>query len=272
MSDYKLICEFRGGSHAAELNTPSSDLDMRGCYLSTNLAKVMALGDGKEGIGAPVITVNNDLDMVYYELRHFLMMLRSGNSNAMEMMFNENWTHMTPEFSKVKSYRFELINPASVYRSTRGYAQSESVLATGERTGKLGGKRQAAVAKYGFSPKNYVNLFKILHAATCFFRTGSYLLTLADAYPFVHALLLEIKKNPEHFTKPQLAQMYDTYMAEFELAWKANKDTIEKQYQYKENVAAKLAAELYLPIIQEHTDCTLLERSRRWLHQKMNTK
>ena len=265
MNEYKLLCQYLGGSHAAELNTPESDIDLRGCYLSTNLGKIMGLNDGRKGTGAPITSDPDCADVAYYELRHFIDMLKTGNSNAMELMFNPVWNVRSPVFINIQKKKHHLIEPASVYRSTRGYAHSEYELAIGSRTGKLGGKRHAALAKHGFSPKNFANLFKILTAARIFFETGNYPVSLKESEPFIHMLLREIREHPERFTKQMLIDKYQELLQQFETAWQDNLIEITQQYCYDPEIAAEVVAQAYLPMIQAQVRNSLIDRLFCWL-------
>ncbi len=60
------ICSYLGGSKSYGLDTPASDNDIRGVYLSDNISEIIGLNKNEQ------TTVQNDKeDSVFYELRHF---------------------------------------------------------------------------------------------------------------------------------------------------------------------------------------------------------
>lgn len=74
------------GSHVWGLDTPESDLDIRGIYVSPT-RKVLSLHPGKDTIeGLNQIDGNTDLQM--YEIGKAFRMLLSGNGNLVEMLLS----------------------------------------------------------------------------------------------------------------------------------------------------------------------------------------
>ena len=257
MNEYKIICRYKAGSYAAELNNATSDVDWRGVYLTQDLSKVMALHPGRDSIGPvispPIVKPHEEtVDASFFELRHFLNMLKDGNTAALDLVFNDKWDATTEVFANIQKNRRYLINPEGIYYVTRGYAASEYKLALGKTTGKLGSKRQEAVAKYNYSPKNMANLFRIIQTATLFFDTGEYHLSLKQPAPFTHALLREIRESPERLELKFLTDSYNIRMAAFEEMWAKNQNEIKKNYRYQEDIAAQIVAAAYLPIIEDH--------------------
>lgn len=242
-----LLCRYYGGSHSYGLNTPDSDIDYRGVYALSDVSEIInsrshdtksfdALTVVKDGPEKP--------DVVYYEFRHFLHLLEKGSTTSMEMLFNKKWERISPIFEEVQSYKYKLINPERFRVSVEGYARSEFNLAIGNRTGKLGGKRQAQIMKFGFSPKNWCNLLRLLYCGESFFETGNYPVDLTGS--FIHPQLMEIKTHPERFTKDRLVAMFDEKFASMVKSWEKFKPAICKKYKYSDEVVTQLILNCYL--------------------------
>jgi predicted nucleotidyltransferase len=241
----QVICEYKGGSHSYGLNTPASDTDLRGCYLVDTLDKII---DPHSYSASKCDVQNTDPqtnaeDKCYYEVRHYLHLLKKGNTQSVEMIFNSNWTKLSPLFTEIIKNRKNLIDPGNIYNAIRGYSFSEYSLAQGLRTGKLGGKRQKQVEQYGFSPKNWVNLLRILYCGEHFFETGNYLVNLTGN--FMHPQLMEIKVHPERFTKERLEEMFTERQKAFEASWAKNEASITKEYSYNNKIATELMLKCY---------------------------
>lgn len=242
-----LLCQYYGGSHSYGLNTPSSDIDYRGVYALNDVKHIIDPNShGTSSLETLVTTLDSPekTDSAYFEFRHFLHLLRKGNTGSIEMLFNMKWKQITNLFQVVILNRRNLLDPTQLHRSVQGYSASEYNLAIGARTGKLGGKRQEAVAKYGFSPKNFVNLFRLLYSADQFFACGEFPVDLTGSY--IYPRLMEIKVHPERFTKARLEEMYQGHLQDFELSWHNNSDKICKEYRYDNNVATDLILRCYL--------------------------
>ncbi len=234
-----------GGSHSYGLNTPASDVDLRGVYIVTNLAQII---DPHSYQTSKCDVWNTDPekdqeDKVYFEVRHFLHLLKKGNTQSVEMLFNKSWTKNTHYFQAIQKKKNFLLAPGNIYHATKGYSFSEYQLAVGTRTGKLGCKRQSQVDKYGFSPKNWCNLLRILYCAETFFKTGEYPVSLIGSY--IHPQLLEIKCNPERFTVTRLNEMYFERQGAFQLAWATCETKISQQYLFDDTIAAELMMSCY---------------------------
>ena len=100
--------------------------------------------------------------------------------------------------STVFADRQSFIDTDNMFKCLRGYMQSELRLANGERTGQLGGKRKAQLDKYGFSPKNFVQLFRLAHAGVTLFQEGYF---PVNVMPFVFGeMLFKLKTRSDGAT------------------------------------------------------------------------
>lgn len=199
-SESKILCQLIGGSTLYGLDTPDSDVDYRGLFVAKN-KKYIA---GFEIIESIVQT--GDVDSTYYELARYLKLLRKSNTQVLEILFapTDSFTHMSDLFLEIRQNRYEFIDSNVLKKSLQGYIYSEMRLATGERSGQLGGKRKASVKKYGFSPKNFAQIFRLCKVGQRFFSTGQYIVNIQQNLPSYHEFLMDIKSHPEKYTCNQL--------------------------------------------------------------------
>lgn len=246
--EFNILAKMVGGSHLYGLNTPESDIDERYIYSYTDIARIIGLDkteciDSRDG-------VTDDLG---YEVRRFLQLLRKTNTQVVEMLFapKESFSVLTPVFEKVRERRMELIDQEQFYKSMRGYIQSEIRLANGERTGNLGGKRKAQLDKYGYSPKNFVQLIRLCKCGISYFIDGDYPVKIGDKYPELAKRLLEIKTQPELFTKERLNEMVRDMEVDLQKAY-AFRQTTTAVSHFDSNLANEILFDTYFPILEKH--------------------
>lgn len=233
----------QGGSHSYGLETPQSDLDWRGVYANTDLAHIVGI---RSGLNDSIIHQNEQTDEAYWELRRFLNLLRQGNTQAVEMLFAEKMEYSSPEFELVRDNRHKLLDTKKLFVVLSGYATSERRLANGERTGKLGGKRKEAIDKYGFSPKNFVQLFRLLWAGSTFFSIGHFPVSV-KSYREFHEELMAVKTTPEKFKVADLNKRADELEAKMIGTFDLRDKT--RDYVFDEKVANDICCEVYEPLI-----------------------
>jgi len=202
----KVVAKLAGGSHLYGLNTPESDYDERYVYLHDSIDEIIGLGKNEF-----IDHRNGETDSFGYEFRNFLVSLRKTNTQAMEILFapDESFTELHPLFKEVRKNRFNLIDPKQYFNSLRGYMYGERRLANGERQGKLGGKRKEQLDKYGFSPKNFVQLFRLAECGIALFNNHEYPVNISKYNPTLHTWLMELKTNPGKFNKDELNKLVD---------------------------------------------------------------
>ena len=253
MNDEKqiLLCKMKGGSHSYGLNTPESDLDFRGVFLNRDLGSIIGI---KSGINDNETRQTETEDAQYWELRKFFKMLRDGNTQAVELLYlggehsaTSSFEYVDPTFVDILNNRVGLFDSNKLYKVLKGYSQGELKLANGERTGKLGGKRFAQVQKYGFSPKNFVQLFRLLWAGTWLYRTGLFPVNVRQFDPHFADFLMEVKTQPENFTKEQLNGFVPLYEGLLDSTFK---DT-SVNYQFEEDIANEICRKAYLPLLMK---------------------
>lgn len=239
------LIDVYAGSRLYKLDTPDSDFDRRYIYVTTDSSEILGLNrhefeDGRlEGVK----------DDYGEELRRFLKYLRKGNTNSIELLFvDESETLSLSPFFKERLFvgREKLIPADKLYHVLRGYGHGELKLALGERTGRLGGKRQAQVATYGFSPKNFVQLLRLYRTGRVYYETGVYPLVLNDVF---RQTLLNIKTQPENWKKENLVDLARQEEADMTTAFSQWEKTKPFNHFFDEEYAEELVAEVYFPIL-----------------------
>ena len=235
----KTLCKTLGGSNAYGLNTPESDIDYRGVVCNTDPATILGLSR------FDVIQKQEKEDEVYYEVRKFFELLKDGNTGALEVLFNDKdkFLEFTPEFDLIYSERMSFVDTDKMFKCLRGYMQSELRLANGERTGQLGGKRKAQLEKYGFSPKNFVQLFRLAFCGVTLFQDGYFPVNVMKECPVLGAELFKLKTQPFLFTKEEL----NKNVAEAEAKLVTAYETRKFNYTFDMEKANKLLTVIYLP-------------------------
>lgn len=230
--DSSLLCSLVGGSNLYGLATADSDVDYRGLFV----ARAPLHKSGLHTITN--IVTNSPHDATYYEIGHYMSLLRKSNTQVMEILFapHESFTYRSSFMIELYHYRYSLINTEVLKNSLRGYVYSELKLATGERSGRLGGKRKDAVLNYGFSPKNFVQILRLCEVGKRFFESGEYVVNVADFGTEFHMLLLDIKTNPSSYTCETLEKLVSDSFAELNLVM----DRSKLDYDFNENLAAEL--------------------------------
>lgn len=235
----KTICKMLGGSHAYGLNTSASDEDLRGVWLHSEPRYIIGL-DRYEHIDK-----KGETDEFYWEMRHFLNLMRKTNTQALEVIFNHNWIEITPEFERIQAARFELLDSERFYKSIKGYLFNEFKLVTGIRTGLLGGKRKEDLVKYKFSPKNLVQYLRLAWAGKIFFQEGYFPVNVRGFdQPFAE-YLLDIKINPQSYTLEQMEKVMLKSEENLDKSFNERKQT----YKFNEQIANDICCELYKPLL-----------------------
>tara|TARA_R110002167_G_scaffold98020_3_gene258286 strand:- start:19247 stop:20002 length:756 start_codon:yes stop_codon:yes gene_type:complete len=234
-SNSKLICNLIGGSTLYGLNNENSDVDYRGLFIATDKKNLT----GFRTLESIVLT--NEIDACYYELSKFLKLLRKSNTQVMEILFapEKSFVYKHEFFDKLVENKWDLIDSEVLKSSLKGYVFSEIKLATGQRSGRLGGKRKDAVTKFGFSPKNFVQILRLCEVGKRFFETSEYMVKVSEFNPKLHERLMHIKNTPEEYTCEKLEGYVDAAFAD--LVEVMDKSTIS--YKFDEDLAAELVME-----------------------------
>jgi hypothetical protein len=199
----KTLCKYKGGSHSYGLADENSDIDIREVFINTDTNYILGLGvnDNKN-----IVCQNKENDSAAWEIRHFFNLLRKTNTQMIEILF------LPPKYFDVLDSKFEKLvlnkkerffDTKRFFKSVCGYLQGEKRRANGELTGRLGYQRQEAIAKYGFSPKNFSSCFRICFAAQEFFKNQVYIVNFDDRRE-MRDFLYDVKRHPENYNKDDL--------------------------------------------------------------------
>lgn len=234
-----MLFKMLGGSNSYGLNTPESDVDYRGVFVNTEPSKILGLEKMEH------MQKQEAEDVVYYEFRKFFELLRGGNTGALELLFAEECLETTDTFEEVRANKTKFVDTDKMFRCLLGYMQGERRLANGERTGVLGGKRKAQLEKYGFSPKNFVQLFRLAHAGVSLFQKGYFPVNVKKDDPKLCEWLMDVKVHPEKHSREELNLKVD----EFELALKKAYDNRKFSYSFDHELANDMLRRAYLPYL-----------------------
>lgn len=227
-----MLAEIIAGSKLYGLNNAQSDTDYRGIFTATNKRYVAGFDKCES------IVQTGEVDSAYYELGRYLAMLRKTNTQVLEILFapDESFTYITDIFKEIRANKLSLIDSHVLKASLKGYVFSEIKLATGERSGRLGGKRKEAVTTFGFSPKNFVQILRLCKVGTIFFERGEYMVKVKDFDPAYHTFLMDIKNSPEGYSCEKLKELVDE-------EYKKLEESIEKStvsFKFDVDLAADL--------------------------------
>lgn len=227
------------GSHAYGLNGPTSDLDYRGIFVFTNPDYILGLSKHDE------IHINDQDDIVLRELRTFLALCKKGNTEPLEILFcaQDKFIFLHNIFKHVRSFSHNLLCPVNFSKSVLGYAQSERRLALGERKGTIGGKRYEQVQQFGYSPKNFVNLLRILLMACILFEEEQFIVDFSDRKEW-QMLFRSIKFEPQKHTAQELLEL----SVDFERRLKSVCDK-KIDFRWDNKVANKILHDIYIDFL-----------------------
>jgi predicted nucleotidyltransferase len=236
----------QGGSHSYGLSTPTSDIDWRGVFATEDLSEIIGV---RSGMNDNLVTQNSQKDEAYWELRRFFKLLQQGNTQAVEMLFSTIDHETSVEFQLIQEQRSHFLDTKKLFAVLSGYAQGERKLANGERTGKLGGKRKEAIDKYGFSPKNFVQLFRLLWAGRFFFNTQEFPVLISAYSQDFHKELMSVKTEPWKFKVEELNARADELEAEMKKAFDERNQKLDMTFN--EEMANFVCYTVYDPILND---------------------
>jgi len=223
----KTLVRYLGGSHLYGLNTEKSDLDYRTVFAHTDPIKIFRFRKNDA-----ISNQTEEIDSLDTEIVHFFRQIEKCGTSALEGLFSPNYIYVSPFFkNQIVQERNRLLDSEKIYSSLCGYIKGEYRLATGERTGRLGGKRKDSLDLYGFSPKNFSHLFRLMGTGTLYFQTGEYMPCLKNECKEIHDLCYAVKTEPGIFTKKQLCDIFDDTFLKLEKAKEnCSKEILERKF------------------------------------------
>lgn len=231
----KIICQILSGSRLYELDTVGSDYDYTGVFLNTTPAEILGLKrfdfcDKKDFEG----------ELSLFEFRHFLNLLESTNTKVIELLFSKEHLLIEKEFIEVQKLKYELISSEKLYKSLKGYIESERKTAIGEKRNQ-GQSRKFKIEKYGFSPKNFSHLFRLCYSGIYFFEKDIFPLSIREIDEDFYEFIFSIKKKPQNYKKEELLEKCDFYLEKLNNSFENRKNN----YEFNSNLANELCLNFY---------------------------
>lgn len=236
----KILCKLIAGSKMYGLDTPESDTDIRGVYLNTEYKDILGT-DRNE-----ILKIEKEQDSLYFEFLHYLKSLKKTNTQAIEILFSENFIECHEEFEELRKNKFKLIDSEKLFSSLKGYIYNEKKLATGQRTGELGSKRKKQLELYGFSPKNFSHLLRLAYSGKVFFKTSKYPINILRHDIVFRNFLYSIKTEPEKYSMSQLLDLSEKAVEDLSLAF----ENREKNYSFDIDLANSFCLKFYYPFLR----------------------
>lgn len=139
--DLNVILEGVTGSQAYGLNHEKSDTDIKGVYLLPT-EKILEIGFNPE----KTTRDHADPDYVYHEVGKFMKLVLSGNPTVTELLYLDEYTHLTPVGQVLIDNRSAFLSTKAVSNAYRGYAFSQAK--------KLNNRTEQGLDGYDSSLKN----------------------------------------------------------------------------------------------------------------------
>jgi len=239
----KILCKLIGGSFLYDLENENSDVDIRGVYAHSDIAKIIGT---TRGLSSPQ-KIDNKTDVIMRDLVHYCVLLQKNNMEAIELLFcdSERFSKLTSEFCYFRDHRNHLVDSVNMFKSFRGYSLSEYNQAVGQTKSKLGSQRKILVERYGYSPKNAVNMLRLTQMGITFFETDKFIVHGKQFEKSFYELLLRIKNQPQTFTFSEFAAIAAQKRQQLETAFKNRKVTHSLDEQLLNDIIHKI----YLPIL-----------------------
>ncbi len=238
----KIIAKYENGSKAYGLNTPESDYDISFLFVHTEMPKILGLSRHDHQN-----TLNDTIDSVGFELRHFLNLLRKGNTACLEMLHNNVWLEKLPEFDLIQANKEKLLDSETIYKCFKGYSYSERNLIFGRaHVGRIGEKRKKAIETHGYSFRNASHCYRLIRTAIIFFNENIFPVNIVEYDKEFGALIKDIKVNPQNHKPEEIEKeliKLESILDESFVNRKVN-------YKYDVDFANKLCYDLYMPILQ----------------------
>ena len=114
----KVILEGVVGSVAYGLNTPQSDIDIKGIFVYPT-EKILSLHKGKETIN------KNNPDIEHHEVEKFIRLAINCNPTILELLFLEKYEILTSEGKMLVENRDSFLSK-KIYKAYGGYALSQA--------------------------------------------------------------------------------------------------------------------------------------------------
>lgn len=239
-----IITKCEGGAKLYGLETEESDVDIRFVFLHTDISKIIGLSRHDHDASK---TEESD-DSFGYELRFFLNLLKKGNSQAMEMLFNTDWRIDSPQFALIQRNKYDLFYSERLFSMLMGYINGEKRIITGQNTEKLGAKRKGQLEKFGYSYRNCVHALRLLRTGILFFRDNIYPINIVKQDKEYGQYIRDVKLNPQNYKVENLLNLINSFEADL----KKHFELRSQNFIFNEKLANQICYDCYFPILKSH--------------------
>jgi predicted nucleotidyltransferase len=194
LNDWAILTAWRG-SVAHNMYVPGSDpggIDDKDLMAVCVPPPDHYFGLAEFGSRGTIEIKEGEWDIVAYEARKMMRLLRNGNPNALSVLWTrpEHRVRVTPAGQLLLDHR-DVFTGKHVYQSFVGYAREQLKRMTHLAfQGYMGEKRKRLVEKHGYDTKNAAHLIRLLRMGIEFLRDGVLNVFREDAEE-----LLRIKKG-----------------------------------------------------------------------------
>lgn len=223
----KIIYEILYGSDAYGTTMQDSDNDIRGILLPT-IDECLSMKELKD-----VRVHNDEEDRVMYPIQKFFRLAVKSNPSVFEWLFvPENCIKiMTPAGKLIRDNR-EIFLSKELYHRFKGFAYSEFSSLT-KLTGETGLKRKRQILKFGFSPKNAMNVIRLMEQGIELLETSYLTMPRPNA-----EFLKNIKKG--EISYKEITNLFDELLKKLETARDNSKLPDEPQFKKADNLLIKI--------------------------------
>jgi predicted nucleotidyltransferase len=165
MKPDNIILEGVTGSKAYGLDTEKSDTDIKGVYLLPT-EKVLSIGFNPEKTTKDHV----DPDWVYHEVGKFMKLVISGNPTVTELLYLDDYTHLTPIGQILIDNRSAFLSTKAVMKAYRGYALSQALRLNNRTAQGMDGYDSALKNRFA---KHTRHCFRLLMQAKQLLETGT---------------------------------------------------------------------------------------------------
>lgn len=232
----KILCELVAGSRLYGIETKDSDFDIRGVFLNTDPSKIL-------GLEKEDVIKESNKDSLFFEFNHYLKSLRKTNTQALELLFAENFTKISEDFGYIQNNKYKLIDSEKLFSSLMGYIENEKKLAIGLRRGDIGSRRRNQIEEHGFSPKNFSHMIRLAFCGATFFQISYYPVDLRRYK--IRDLIFSIKTEPEKYTIENLVEISEEKINDLKKSF----DNRNKNYKFDLDFANSTCLKFYKPYL-----------------------
>jgi predicted nucleotidyltransferase len=230
----KTIYEIIFGSHCYGTTTNDSDRDIRGVYLPT-LKESLSMKELKD-IRKEDKDENGKTteDRVEYSLQKFFKLAVKSNPSVFEWLFvpSQCILKMEPEGKMLRDARLLFLSKEGIYQRFKGFAYSEFASMT-KLTGETGKERKEKILKFGYDPKNAMNVVRLVQQGVELLRDANLTMPRPNAKE-----LIEIKMGKK--TYQEITKLFDEALKELEAAKEVSKLPDEPRFEDANDLMIKI--------------------------------